>query len=81
MEFSIGLIIQILLFGAAIVGIYVKLQIKMKEIEMKLIALEARVNHVEVQDEKIMNKLDEMYDSINEKLTDIKIELQNKQNK
>lgn len=81
MEFSIGLIIQILLFGGAMVGIYVKLQIKMKEIEMKLIALEARVNHVELQDEKIMNKLDEMNESINEKLTDIKIELQNKQNK
>ena len=80
-HFELGNIIELLVFVAALIGVYVKLQVKMKEFEMKLIALEARVKHVEAQDEKIMDKLDEMSMSINEKLMDIKLELQTKQNK
>lgn len=80
-NFHLSDMIEFLLFIAALIGIYVKLQVKMKEFEMKLIALEARVVHVERQDEKIMEKLEEMNQSINDKLMEIKLDLQNKQNK
>ena len=81
MNFQIGNIIELALFIAAAVGIYVKIQVKIKEFEMKLLGLEAKVKGVEHQDEKIMNRLDEMNESINDKLTDIKVQLQNKQNR
>lgn len=80
-KFSISGIIEVLFFITALVGVYVKLQVKMKEFEMKMIALEARMKHVEQQDEKIMEKLQEMNESLNEKLMDIKLELQTKQSK
>ena len=80
-NFQLGNIIELLLFAAALIGIYVKMQVKMKEFEMKLLALEAKVNGVEHQDEKIMSKLEEMNNAINDKLMTIKLELQNKQNR
>lgn len=80
-NFHLSDMIEFLVFIAALIGIYVKMQVKMKELEMKLIALEAKVAGVEHQDEKIMNKLEQMDETISEKLFDIKLELQTKQNK
>lgn len=69
-SFDMGSIIELLLFVAALVGVYVKLQVKMKELEIRL-------KQVETQDQKIMDKLEE----INEKLMEIQIDLHNKQNR
>jgi hypothetical protein len=44
---------------------------------MRLVAMEAQIKQVEHQDDRIIEKLDELY----QKLMDIQIQLQNKQNR
>lgn len=70
-------ILQIIGLLGVVVGLHVKNQTKMKELEMKIIAIENDITHSEKQDEKIMNKLD----AIGSDITDIKIQLQNKADK
>lgn len=70
-------ILQIIGLLGVIVGLHVKNQTKMKELEMKIIAIENDISHSEKQDEKIMTKLD----AIGSDITDIKIQLQNKADK
>lgn len=70
-------ILQIIGLLGIIVGLHVKNQTKMKELEMKIIAIENDISHSEKQDDKIMDKLD----AIGEDITQIKIQLQNKADK
>ena len=74
---TIGVLLETVLFFGGLVGIWVKTQTKLKELEMRMIAIEADVAHEEKQNEKILDKLDSISNQINE----IKIELQNKQDR
>lgn len=71
---TIGNIIQIFLFAGAIIGVYVRAQVKQKELEMKIKTLEDRTTRVEQEDHHIYKKLDQ----ITQMLTDIKVQLANK---
>lgn len=57
-------------FAGILIAIYSKITSQLKEFEV-------RINHVEKQDDAILQKLNE----INETVTNIRIELNNKQNK
>jgi hypothetical protein len=76
-EINITNIVEIFGFAAALVGVYVKMQVKQKEQEMKIVALEQRLQSVEQDKHHIYKKLDQ----ITEMLTDIKIELKEKQDR
>lgn len=65
-----GFIIEAVIFLAALSSIYTKWEVRFKELEI-------RIQKVEQQDEEIYKKLD----IISEKLTDLKVELQNKINR
>ena len=58
----------LILFGG--VSIYTKISLKLKELDL-------RVSIIERQDNKITNKLDQIYEKVNK----IEIELQNKQDR
>jgi predicted nucleic acid-binding Zn-ribbon protein len=62
--------------GAGAVS-YARLMTKIKELDMKIIALEVRLQSVDKQDDKIMNKLD----AISDKLNSIEVQLQNKEDR
>ena len=66
----IFLISQGFVLSTAFVGIYVKVTTKLRELEI-------RVKAVEKQDDIIINKLN----NIDEDIGEIKVELQNKQNR
>lgn len=76
-EINITNIVEIFGFAAALVGIYVRMQVKAKEQEMKTVALEQRLTKAEQEDHFIYKKLDD----IMKMLTEIKIELQQKQDR
>jgi hypothetical protein len=76
-EINITNIVEIFLFAASLVGLYVRMQVKAKEQEMKIIALEQRVTKAEQEDHNMYKKLDQ----IMQMLTDIKIELKEKQDR
>lgn len=76
-EINITNIIEIVSFAIALVGVYVRMQVKQKEQEMKIIALEQRVTRAEQEDHNLYKKLDQ----IMQMLTDIKIELKEKQDR
>lgn len=61
---------EALAFIGIVFGIYTKIMVKLKELEL-------RVRMVEKQDDSIMRKLDDMAESIN----DIKLVLENKQDR
>lgn len=65
-----GFIIEAVIFLAALSSIYTKWEVRFKELEI-------RIQKVEQQDEEIYKKLD----IISDKLTDLKVELQNKINR
>lgn len=65
-----GLVIEAIIFVAALSSIYTKFEVRFKELEI-------RIQKVEQQDEEIYKKLD----IISDKLTDLKVELQNKINR
>lgn len=56
---------------------WIRTQTKLKELDVRLAQLEYRLNSVEKIDEKIWDKLTQISDSISE----LKIEINNKQNK
>lgn len=66
----VPVVIQSLVFLAALAKIHQDVQIKLRELDIRLTA-------VEKQDDEIYAKLDKMMEGIQ----DIKIELQNKQNR
>lgn len=70
-------IIEIVGFAAMLVGIYNRMSVKLKEQEMKVVALEQRLQSAEQEKHHIYKKLDQ----ITEMLTDIKIELKEKQDR
>jgi flagellar capping protein FliD len=70
-------IVEIFGFLAMLVGIYNRMTVKLKEQEMKIIALEQRLSKAEQEDHFLYKKLDE----IMKMLTEIKIELQQKQDR
>jgi septal ring factor EnvC (AmiA/AmiB activator) len=70
-------IVEIFGFLAMMVGIYNRMTVKLKEQEMKIQALEHRLVRAEQEDHHLYKKLDE----IMKMLTDIKIELKEKQDR
>lgn len=76
-EINITNIIEIVSFAVALVSVYVRMQVKQKEQEMKIIALEQRITRAEQEDHNLYKKLDQ----IMQMLTDIKIELKEKQDR
>jgi hypothetical protein len=76
-EINITNIVEIFGFAAALVGVYVKMQVKQKEQEMKIQSLEQRVARAEQEDHNLYKKLDQ----IMQMLTDIKVELKEKQDR
>ncbi len=67
---DMGNFLTVIMIVAGGIGGYVKLMTKIKELEIRL-------NSVEKQDDKIINKLDLIAEAISE----IKIEMQNKQDR
>lgn len=70
-------IVEIFGFAAMLVGIYNRMTVKLKEQEMKIQSLEQRVARAEQEDHNLYKKLDQ----IMQMLTDIKIELKEKQDR
>ena len=60
-----------------IVGVWVNTQTKIKEIEIRMISLEKSIAHVESQDSRIEEKIDNIY----AKLEKVMIALEKKQDK
>jgi hypothetical protein len=69
-EINLSNVIEIFAFGFSMVVGYVKMQVKIKELEIRL-------NASEKNDNKIMEKLERIGEDIN----DIKLDLQNKQDR
>jgi hypothetical protein len=76
-EINITNIVEIFLFAGSMVGMYVRMQVKSKEQEMKIIALEQRLQRAEQDDHNLYKRLDQ----IMQMLTDIKIEMKEKQDR
>lgn len=76
-EINLTNIIEIVSFSSLLVGVYNRITVKMKEQEMKIIALEQRLQKAEQEDHFLYKKLDE----IMKMLTEIKIELTQKQDR
>ena len=74
---SFSMVIQLLVVLGGLAGVWNRVQVKLRELDMKLLLLETRINSVEKIDEKILDKLDQ----ISEQINDLKIELNNKQDK
>lgn len=76
-DMELSQIIETLLFLGGIIAVWVKVQTKLKELEMRMQALESQLSHVEQQDNRIMSKLDDISDQI----TELKIKLNDKQDR
>jgi uncharacterized protein YoxC len=70
MNTTLFIIGQAIIIIAGLIGIYVKISLKLKELEI-------RVSMVEKQDDQIYKKLDNILDQINK----LSIALQNKQDR
>jgi uncharacterized protein YoxC len=70
MNITLFIIGQAIIIIAGLIGIYVKISLKLKELEI-------RVSMVEKQDDQIYKKLDHILDQINK----LSIALQNKQDR
>ena len=70
MNTTLFIIGQAIIIIAGLIGIYVKISLKLKELEI-------RVNMVEKQDDTLSKKLDHILDQINK----LAIALQNKQDR
>ena len=66
----------IIIFGGFIV-IYIRVNVKLTELELRLKVSENRLNDVEDTDNAMNGKLDKILEKIN----DVKIELQHKENR
>jgi uncharacterized protein YoxC len=70
MNITLFIIGQAIIIIAGLIGIYVKISLKLKELEI-------RVSMVEKQDDQIYKKLDHILDQINK----LSIAMQNKQDR
>lgn len=73
----IFLVTQALVIFSGIIGIYVKVSIKLKELDMRQGVVEGRVLGVERQDGIIIDKLDDIKDDVFQ----IRVEMEKKQNR
>lgn len=76
-QIPVGQLLQLLVIVGGIIALYVKIQTKLKELEIRMKQLEKSVEHNDKQDDLILEKLSDIKDDIAE----IKIEMQNKQDK
>lgn len=70
-------IVEIVGFAAMLVGIYNRMSVKMKEQEMKIVAMEQRLTKAEQEDHHLNKKLDQIMTM----LTEIRVELKEKQDR
>lgn len=70
-------VIAVLGMLGGLVGVWVNTQTKIKEIEIRMISLEKSIAHVESQDSRIEEKIDNIY----AKLEKVMIALEKKQDK
>jgi len=70
-------ILEIVVFAGALIGVWVRLQTKLKELDMRMAAMEQKDKHDDNQNEKVMKKLDH----ISEQIFEVKIQLNNKQDR
>lgn len=77
---QLGVFLKILeiggFIGAGAIS-YAKLMTKIKELEMKIVNMEGKLQVVDKQDDRIMTKLDTIMD----KVSSIEVQLQNKQDR
>ena len=76
-QLNLESIIQLIVLLGGILSLYIHLRTKLKELEMRVKMMEERVELAEKQDDKILQKLDTITDHI----TNIRVELQNKQSR
>lgn len=76
-QVSLLQVLQILAIIGGGIAIYVKMQTKLKELEIRMAQLEKSVEHNDKQDDLILQKLEDIKDQI----TELKVEMQNKQDK
>lgn len=81
MELSFSQIIEVLVFLSAIAGLWVQVQIKIKEIETKILVIEKYINSMSRESEKEADKIFAKLESILESISDLKIQLNNKADK
>lgn len=74
---TLGSLIQIIALVGGMIAGYVSLQIRIKELEMKIMSINERMANVEKQDDKIMEKLDKIFEEINA----LKVQMQLKADK
>lgn len=70
-------LLQILAIGGGLIWHWIETQKKLRELDIRLVSLEQRLNSVEKIDDKIMDKLD----AISEQINELKIDLSNKQDR
>jgi len=74
MIFLVG---QAILMVGGLVAIYVRVNVKLTELDVRMKVSEKRLQDVEVTDNKMNDKLD----TIIQKISNVQIELQNKENR
>lgn len=77
MEFISSQLMQFLILVGGLVSVWVKTQTKLRELDIKIVGIENKIAAVEKQDDKIMEKLEH----ISEQLNQLKIDLNNKQDR
>lgn len=77
MEMTFSQLLQILAIGGGLIWHWIETQKKLRELDIRLVSLEQRLNSVEKIDDKIMDKLD----AISEQINELKIDLSNKQDR
>jgi uncharacterized protein YoxC len=70
-------LIQFLILTGALIGVWVRLQTKLKEIDMRMTAMEQEMKHADSQNDQVMKKLDR----ISEQIFEVKLQLNNKQDR
>jgi len=75
--FTVSNVIEVLVFLTALLSGYIKLQTKIKELEMRIISMEHDFASQEKHDEKVMQKLDD----ISNQIMQVRIQMENKQDR
>jgi prefoldin subunit 5 len=68
---------QTVMIITALIGIYVRMNVRLAEIDIRVKVSEKRLADLETKEDKMNEKLDKILDEI----TDVKVELQNKENR
>lgn len=77
MEIGFSQMLQLLAMLGGLIWHWIETQKKLRELDIRLVSLEQRLNSVEKIDDKIMDKLD----AISEQINELRIELNNKQDR